>query len=482
MKKHLGLFSAITIALMALIGCGQTERVTVSTLFSEQTAISTPTSSSSSEQMIIVPHRLYIYSNNEDYGLVLLKSPQYREPAAQYSEYRDYTTSVTIAAYSKTDVRFLGWYNNQNRLVESSPTYSFSMPNHDYELEAKWSYFKIEYNLNGGVNHPSNPDHYGTEVKEITLHAPTKVGHDFIGWKYKDNYVSMIESSWMKNITLEAFWKPTLSDDGKTITYGLYPQTNVNDSSLIAALDVLTSPESNGWYLYNGDYYAKVSATPLSSNYYFDNRTKIVSGTTYWFKCEPITWNVLSNTNSEYYILSSVLLDHQCYYNYRNSTFYRTIDGETICPSNYEYSDIRNWLNNDFYNSALTLGYHYSYIQTTIVDNSAATTKSSSNSYVCNNTQDKVFLPSYQDYINSNYGFRTDLSRCCKPTDWAIARGAYYCTFTGSYHRNGNYWTRSPSSDYGGKDSAQYVTDEGKITYASVDGHCCVRPAITIKI
>ena len=81
---------------------------------------------------------------------------------------------------------------------------------------------------------------------------------------------------------------PILSEDGKTVTYGLYPQTNVDDPDLVSALDKLTNAESNGWYLYNNEYYAKVSATPYDSNYKFDNGTTIVSDTTYWFKCEPI--------------------------------------------------------------------------------------------------------------------------------------------------------------------------------------------------
>ena len=195
---------------------------------------------------------------------------------------------------------------------------------------------------------------------------------------------------------------PVYDSSTQTATYGLYPQTNVNDSDLISELNKLTATESNGWYLHEGEYYAKASATPFISGYKFDNGTTIVSGETYWFKCEPITWNVLSNNDGEYYLLSSVLLDAHCYY---NSTSNRTIDEQTVYPNNYEYCDIRAWLNNDFYNSAFAL--NNSNIQILAVDNSAPTTDSSDNSFVCRNTEDKVFLPSYQDYINSSYGFDT---------------------------------------------------------------------------
>ena len=275
---------------------------------------------------------------------------------------------------------------------------------------------------------------------------------------------------------------PMISTLNNTITYGLYPQTNVNDSTLVSALNDLTTPESSGWYLYNNDYYTKVSATPYGSNYPFDNGTTIVNGTTYWFKCEPITWNVLSSSDGEYYILSNVLLDAHCYY---NSDSIRTIGGKTIYPNNYEHSDIRTWLNNDFYNSAFALG--NSYIQTTTVDNSAATTDSSPNYFACNNTQDKVFLPSYQDYTNSSYGFSTSTgstdTRCCRTTDWARARGAYYYE-PNPY--NGYYWTRSPFNSKTQPTRASIVHLDGHLMDTYVYGYSAayhsVRPALTVKI
>ena len=271
-----------------------------------------------------------------------------------------------------------------------------------------------------------------------------------------------------------------------TVTYGLYPQKNVNDSSLVSALNALTTTESNGWYLYDGEYYAKVSANPYSKDYQFDNGTTIVSGTTYWFKCEPITWNVLSDANGEYYILSSVLLDAHCYYDFSSaddeSEEYRTNNG--IYHNNYEYSDIRSWLNDEFYISAFAL--HNSFIQETTVDNSASTTDSDENPYACENTEDKVFLPSYQDYINSSYGFSApnnpdDARRLCKTTDWARARGAW-CD-TRYYPYNGDYWTRSPcSGDYDVACSVAYIGWVDSAEWAVAQECVCVRPAISIKI
>lgn len=323
--------------------------------------------------------------------------------------------SITVVASPIDDCVFKGWYHEDAK-VSDDTTYTFTMPTSDYSLVA----------------------HFLTKKEEEEIRYAAK---------------------------------PIISEDGKTITYGLYPQKNVNDSTLVSALNALTTLESNGWYLYNNEYYAKVSATPCSSNQTFDNGTIIVRETTYWFKCEPITWNVLSNNNGEYYILSSVLLDAHCYYNSKSN---RTIDGKTIYPNNYEYSNIRTWLNNDFYNSAFALG--NTHIQTTTVDNSASTTISSNNPCACNNTQDKVFLPSYQDYTNRDYGFITSF---CKTTDWARARGAFYSTYSSYYLYNGYYWTRSPNSD---PNETIGVCYNGFYSVSVISTSYSVRPSLSIKI
>ena len=263
---------------------------------------------------------------------------------------------------------------------------------------------------------------------------------------------------------------PVITDS--SVTYGLYPQTHVNDETLIFELDTSAEEISNGWYTYNDDYYAKLKATPISGAYCFDDGTLIVFGETYWFKCEPITWKILSNNSGQYYLLSSVSLDACKYY---RSESERTIGEETIYANNYEYSDVRNFLINDFYNSAFML--NTSYVELTTVDNSASTTISNDNMYACNDTLDYVFLPSYKDYINPNYGFPNKTSsaraRYCTTTDWARARGLFVSS---SIENNANYLTRSPSSNPSYKISR--VCPDGSIDWYIVDTSYGVRPAI----
>ena len=384
------------------------------------------------------------------------------EPGCETTGVRTYTASYDGHTDTKTD--------------------AITPINHDWQVAYQWSADYSTCTASAVCKNDSSHKLTETVDSVYTVVTPATEISEGLG-KYTATFTKEAFEVQEKEITLDKLHylgrTPILSEDEKTLTYGLYPQTNVNDSTLVSALNALTTPESNGWYLYNNDYYAKVSAAPMNSSFVFDNGTTIVSGTTYWFKCEPITWNVLNNNAGQCYIVSSVLLDNHCYY---NSTDRRTIDDLTIYANNYEYSDIRTWLNNDFYNSAFALG--NSYIQTTTVDNSASTTNSSTNSYACNNTQDKVFLPSYQDYINSSYGFSTETgktdTRHCRTTDWARARGAYYDTNSDSSQYNGWYWTRSPHSDFSAV--ACFIHPSGSLSNNIVHTSAGVRPGLSIKI
>ena len=264
------------------------------------------------------------------------------------------------------------------------------------------------------------------------------------------------------------------------IEYGIYPQTVVNDSSLEEKLNLISTAESNGWYLFDNEYYAKITATPEKNTYVFHDDSPIVNGQSYWFKCEPISWNVLSNSGDDYYLLADIQLDAHCYY---NSLSNRTIDAQTIYPNNYKYSDIRSWLNDDFYTQAFSLG--NSYVQTTLVNNDQSTTDSDTNPYYCANTNDRVFLPSYQDYLKEEYGFDSSATmtatRACGSTDYAKARGVWLSANSGE-ENNSFYWTRTPYSQ--DSNYAWDVGPSGQMNFkVRVNGtNRGIKPAITIKI
>ncbi len=254
---------------------------------------------------------------------------------------------------------------------------------------------------------------------------------------------------------------PVFDDENKTVTYGLYPQTHVKDTATIEALSALTSTETNGWYKLNEEYYAKRTVEQYNESYMYDDGTKIVHGSEDWFKCEPITWKILNNDNGTYSLLSSTLLEVAIF------------DTDS---NNYKDSEIRSWLTGKFFDSAFNL--NSSLLETTEVDNSAETTDSEPNDYACDNTFDKVYLLSYKDYMNENYGFEpqggVSDTRVCKASDYAMADNCY------RYQGYSYYWTRS--SSWQGPNKGFFVGHDGEIWRGSVNttGNC-VRPAITIK-
>ena len=326
---------------------------------------------------------------------------------------------ILVVASPKDDYVFDGWYDNSIK-VSNSAIYIFNMPPRDYTLEARFYTYEEAKNISKGIT-------------------------------------------------------PYIDSDSNTISYGLYPQARVSDKMLVESLETLTEVESNGWYLYNGEYYAKDIAKPTrTATYYFIDGTKIEEGKTYWYKCEPIIWKILNVKDDSYLLLSESVLDAQIFAEYRDGKDY----AGRYC-NNYQYSNIRSWLLNDFYNTAFI--FDNSIIQTTFVDNSVTTTGSNISEYICNDTNDKVFLLSYKDYLNPEYGFSEDRScedemRQSKPSEWAVARGVLQ-----RYLPSGaTYWTRTPAEDAA---SARYIDRTGEMRgSAPVMDYFGVRPAITVKL
>jgi hypothetical protein len=248
--------------------------------------------------------------------------------------------------------------------------------------------------------------------------------------------------------------------------FGEYPQTIKANN-----ITVGTSTDTRGYCLgSDGYYYAKVTATPCSSGYTFSTSATVSSGTVYYFKVEPIKWRILSESGGTALILCESIIANMWY------------DGSS---NNYMNSEIRAWLNGEFYNKAFT-ALQQELIQITNVDNSVYSTGYSSNSYACDNTNDKIFLPSYREMVNTAYGFSSDYTaydtaRRRLTSDYSRATGAYMNTST-EYYGNGWWWLRSP--DHGSSDGARSIGSSGDADYNydvdSADGG--VVPALKIRL
>ena len=305
--------------------------------------------------------------------------------------------SVTVTATpTSSSYCFDSWYLDGD-MVSIQPEYTFTMPDHDVSMEAK--------------------------------------------------FVTKAQQDW----DLAHGAKPNIDEINKTVTYGMYPKTHVNAQSVINALNAIPEPEENGWYLYNDQYYAKVVGSPNQwSNGYipeFNDGIEIYEGETYWFKVEPIEWKWVHTVHGEntYYLISEYLLDAKAFHSSKSS---REIDGKTIYANNYQYSDIRTWLNGEFLAKAFSLGDFC--VSEAKVYNDKSTTNNSNGSYSADTTYDRVFLPSYKDYTNFVYGFSGDESRRAFCTDYARAIGISYMSENndseGYVKFSSAYWTRSPDN------------------------------------
>ena len=323
---------------------------------------------------------------------------------------------------SRDGYRFDGWYYNGQKLTSGKWNIDS-----DVTLIAQWSMltYNINYNLNGGINNPNNPEKI-TYFGVVLLMDPEKEGYIFDGWYMDDIKVDRIVEGTTSDITLEARWialknefavysedlahgtvsitygtgysgeemlvKATPEEgytflgwyDGETVvscsldysfnmpphdyslvarfiptsqidyattpyldgvgaTYGLYPQTHVNDRSLIGRLAAVSYRMANGWVKYNNNYYYGPISSANSGT--FDDGTEFEAGSEYWFKCEPIEWlTYIDYDKANVYFTTKKLLD--VIYSDKDDNF-------------YENSIMRSWLYTDFYNTAFYLDDKY---------------------------------------------------------------------------------------------------------------------------
>lgn len=285
----------------------------------------------------------------------------------------------------------------------------------------------------------------GSEI----YHTYTKKGESAVcSYERIKDLISSSYSYDSENVTMFAGWNQSTSDVQSDLVLtaniatisrkrnGEYPQTRVEDDKLISKLNSITQTDAQGYVSYGGE------------KYKWDKDG-------YWLKVEPIQWRYLSRNDDNVQFVSEKVLDSHVWNN--------TDHGDEAYLNNYKFSDIRKWLNSDFLEQAFY--YDSSLIQTVNVDNSAESTGITDNQYACEDTQDKVYLLSYKDINDEDYGFTDDASRI-----------AYNASGYNQY-----YWLRSPRSTY----DLSYYYDYNAFalsSYGCVSNDLGVRPALTRKL
>ena len=275
---------------------------------------------------------------------------------------------------------------------------------------------------------------------------------------------------------------------GDLIEFGSYPQSEVKDSGLIAKIEAAGASISwidYNYYAgtgnfadgnmkpvkdmmlykditYNGNKYRAVKInqyrpcgtgdTSSASNSYQDDNG-YYTGNIYYFKYEPLTWRVLDP--NEGYVMCNKIIDSQAYQNFiyeNESVFYNSLDC-TSYAADWTTSSLRQWLNNDFYNTAFTTE-EKEQIRTSYLENK----NTYASIYNSNDTYDIFFPISYYDAINSNYDFNSeaetdDTARQMKGTDYTKCQGLMVChDVDGSSKDTFGWWLRSPFGSGGASD------------------------------
>ncbi|MGN0814660.1 MAG: DUF6273 domain-containing protein [Candidatus Coproplasma sp.] len=244
---------------------------------------------------------------------------------------------------------------------------------------------------------------------------------------------------------------------GDIVSFGSYPQDLVEDSAVLAALDGLkgTLPSAEGggdWisygyydggavadYAYYKDvesggvkyrgvyltayrpYYSGLSADAEHS--YIDE--SFSTEQVYWFAYSPVRWTLLAYKDGVMFLNAQRCIEAQPFqdvYGVSGSDY--VIEGSETYVNDWESCSLRTFLNGTFYDTAFGEA-EKALIQTATLDNKTTGYAADAQYQVNqNNTQDKVFLLSYADVKNTDYGYTAKgASRQRSFTDYSLIQG-----------------------------------------------------------
>ena len=324
--------------------------------------------------------------------------------------------------------------------------------------------------------------------------------------------------------------------EGDYIYFGHWPQTCERDENVVAKLNEMAGtpplPRDNAnpynweshegttymWQkivIYNGTKYLGVQmneyrASGIDALYDEITDNGYYRLNVYWFKYEPIKWRILTTSGNSAFIMSDIALDFFSMQPNRKSEIrdgllasYNNSAGvpDGTYANNWEYSFIRSWLNETFYNEVFN-DLQKEIIKTTRLDNSARSCNpdeypkyygyaenAGKNKYAdqCNDTDDKIFLLSLRDVTTTAYGFNKDVkaedpARNLKASDFAKFHGVSMGNTQKDYV---TWYTRSPSLAVGNQGYTTFVLyrdNKGVINSPDLVAEGGVVPALWITL
>ena len=289
------------------------------------------------------------------------------------------------------------------------------------------------------------------------------------------------------------------------IDFGLYPQWYVGDemNETLESWYQLAQPTKEAsfivrtrtWNLYtytDGRAYVRGESTKSVGNegesfncYYLNGDEVRDTGEFAWFSLDTIRWIILNY--DEYTSGSTENLEVMSYYALTGDIKFNADDNVEGCNL-WVDSEIRSWLNENFYNSVFSAQEQAKILTTQVKNNVGGDYNSSSSNSLGVATEDKIYLLSNWDYIDKDGVFLGNAyKRLCSPTDFALSNNCYKNVDTGhttALYKNGgtcNYWTRSAGQDNYLGSFVGYFSDL-RVDAQTGASRWGIRPAMTIKI
>ncbi|MCI8448018.1 MAG: hypothetical protein HFH30_06400 [Eubacterium sp.] len=246
--------------------------------------------------------------------------------------------------------------------------------------------------------------------------------------------------------------------DWDYVYFGSYPQAEVEGVRLTDEI-VNAEYDSNGDAWVDGTKYRRFNISQAN------NTGNFASGGYRYFKWQRIRWRVLQSEQDTLMLMADLCLDCKDY-----NTRRQIISWET--------SSIRKWLNDTFINSAFNGSEKNSIVEKTVENDKNSLYQTTAGQ----NTLDRIYLLSFKEAVNSEYGFYESVnagskSRTLQVSDYAYRMGAQQ----GSSERGG-WWLRTPGRT---QDYASYVSTSGQCDRAGMDvdtDKLAVVPVLNIRL
>jgi len=268
-----------------------------------------------------------------------------------------------------------------------------------------------------------------------------------------------------KGVDLSMKRKVEIIGERKFIYFGEFPQNLFVNKEIEENL----KHKGDGIYEIRGKNYRKYTPQNIHDKSRFGDGSSIQRGTPYYFLLEPLKWEILYEEDSRLLLFCDSIIYSMRYSDSR--VHVRHINNEIVYKGNWEYSEIRHWLNNEFYQKAFSEEQR-KMIVPTLNCNGKSSFVDNEYTRIQKDTIDNVFIFGFDDLVKKEYGFSTSPKTYSKRsrivTDYGRATGAWI-----SPDGYGWYWLRS-AVNYAGRAgrcaSTGTFTEKGEGTYTYKGG------------